>query len=55
MDGADGNGGGLGGIWVHPLWMDAMEEVVWMGGLWVNPLRMHGIRKMLRVVGDGPP
>jgi hypothetical protein len=28
VDGDDGNGGGVGGIWVNPLWMDAMEEVV---------------------------
>jgi hypothetical protein len=53
MDGAYGNGGGGGGggIRVHPLWMDAMEEVVWMGGMRVHPLRMHGIRSMFGV-GD---
>jgi hypothetical protein len=50
VDGTDGNGGGGGWHTVHPLWMDVMEEVVWMGGLWVHPLRMHGIRKMLLVV-----
>jgi hypothetical protein len=46
---------GVGGIQVHPLWMDVMEEVVWMGGLWVHPLRMHGIRNMVGVGGDEPP
>jgi hypothetical protein len=46
---------GMGGIRVHPLWMDAMEEVVWMGGLCVHPLRMHGMRNMLGVGRDGPP
>jgi hypothetical protein len=42
----------MGGIRVHPLWMDVMEEVVWMGGLWVHPLRMHGIKKMVGVGND---
>jgi hypothetical protein len=46
---------GMGGIWVHPLWMDAMEEVVQMGDLWVHPLRMHRIRRMLGVGGNGTP
>jgi hypothetical protein len=40
---------------VHPLWMDAMEEVVQMGNLWVHPLRMYQIRKVLGVGGDEPP
>jgi hypothetical protein len=34
VDGTYGNGGVVvGGIRVHPLWMDVMEEVVRMGGL----------------------
>jgi hypothetical protein len=28
VDASYGKGGGLGGVWVHPLWMDEMEKVV---------------------------
>jgi hypothetical protein len=46
---------GVGGIWVHPLWMDAMEEVVQMGGLRVHQLRIHGIINIIEVGDDEPP
>jgi len=46
---------GMGGIRLHPLWMDAMEEVVWMCGLWVHHLRMHRIRNMSGVGGNRHP
>jgi hypothetical protein len=46
---------GVGGIRVHPLWMDAMEEVVHMGGLRVHQLRIHGIRNIIELGEDEPP
>jgi hypothetical protein len=45
----------VGGIQVHPLWMDVMEEVVKIGGLWLHSLRMDGIRNVVRMGGDEPP